>query len=337
MTTIPAHDSGNHADDGSGHGSGHHDHASMPWLKHHFDTPAQQFESSKLGMWLFLATEVLFFGGLFVWYAVLRSLHPEVFTYAAGYLDTVLGGINTCVLILSSLTMALAVRFAQTDNRRGLIICLVLTFAGAVGFLVIKKIEYEHKWHEHLLWGSRFYEVPPGHHGDEHAAHGAAVADAAHASAAPTPPAVDAAVPAAPLGAAAAVAAATGDSATPPVEATVIKRAPGGPSGVVAGVTDEGAPVESHSHGPVMRTGAHLEDPALPPNTHLFFGVYFAMTGLHAIHVIVGMIVIGWLIVGSIRGQFSSQYYTPVDLVGLYWHIVDLIWIFLFPLFYIIH
>lgn len=325
----------------------------MPWLKHHFDTPAQQFESSKLGMWLFLATEVLFFGGLFVWYAVLRSLHSEVFTYAAGYLDTLLGGINTCVLILSSLTMALAVRCAQTDNRRGLIICLILTFAGAVGFLVIKKIEYEHKWHEHLLWGARFYEVPAGHHGDEHAAggalgdHAAPVADAAHASATPAPAAASsaaAAVPppaaagAPPDGAAAAPApAARADAATPPVEATVIKPAPAGPSGVVAGVTDEGAPVESHGHGPVMRTGAHLEDPNLPPNTHLFFGVYFAMTGLHAIHVIVGMIVIGWLIVGSFRGKFTSQYYTPVDLVGLYWHIVDLIWIFLFPLFYIIH
>jgi cytochrome c oxidase subunit 3 len=119
----------------------------------------------------------------------------------------------------------------------------------------------------------------------------------------------------------------------PTVEASAIKPAGTAPAGIGASHPD----AEVHSHGPVMRTEPHLQDPDLPPNTHLFFGVYFCMTGLHAIHVIVGMFVIGWLIIASIRGRFSSQYYTPVDLGGLYWHIVDLIWIFLFPLFYIIH
>ena len=149
----------------SGHGDGHGhahsaEHAKYPFLAHHFETPAQQFDSAKLGMWLFLATEVLFFGALFVGYAVLRSRFPEVFSYASHYLDTVMGGINTGVLILSSLTMALGVYFAQRGKKLALIICLWLTMAGAAGFLVIKYFEYSHKIHAHLVCGPTFY-IPP--------------------------------------------------------------------------------------------------------------------------------------------------------------------------------
>ena len=115
-----------HATHADGHADGHgHDphglHAQYPFLAHHFDTPNQQFESGKLGMWAFLATEVLFFGALFVLYAVMRFTEPEVFSFASRYLDTILGGINTCVLILSSLTMAVGVRAAQT-NKKGLLV-----------------------------------------------------------------------------------------------------------------------------------------------------------------------------------------------------------------------
>ena len=336
MTTLPAQPHDSH------HGG--HDHSEYPFLRHHFETPAQQFDSGKLGMWLFLATEVLFFGGLFVWYVVLRSQHPEIFSYAAQYLNTLLGGINTCVLILSSLTMALAVRFAQTNKKGPLVLCLILTFMGAVGFLVIKWFEYSHKFHENLRWGEYFYQ-PVEHHGDgdhgmavDHGGDGAGERHpvlnfALDQAPAASPAAADAAAPAS-AGAAGSTGVSTGPG-VPAVEPSAIAPAAAGPAGVNASVK----PIEFVDivHGPHIPDGKHLDDTNLPPNTHLFFGVYFMMTGLHAVHVIVGMIVLGWLTIGAMRGRFNSKYYTPVDLGGLYWHIVDLVWIFLFPLFYIIH
>jgi hypothetical protein len=150
-----AHSADSH--DAHGHDA-HGDHAKYPFLAHHFDTPNQQFESGKLGMWVFLATEVLFFGALFVMYAIMRFKNPEVFSYASNYLDTILGGVNTCVLILSSLTMAVGVRAAQTNKKGLLVACLSLTLAGAIGFLVIKYFEYAHKFHLNLKWGIAFYQ-----------------------------------------------------------------------------------------------------------------------------------------------------------------------------------
>jgi cytochrome c oxidase subunit 3 len=312
------HDSHAHHDDAHGHGH-------SPHLAHHFDSMAQQFDSAKLGMWLFLATEVLFFGGLFVAYAILRMRFPEVFSYASHYLDTIMGGINTCVLILSSLTMALAVRYAQTSNKRGLIVCLVLTLLGAVGFLVIKYFEYTHKIHENLVWGTSFYVPPEGHLGAEEAK-ALATAPAAPSGTItvkdPTPFAVPDLAP------------------KPAVDASAIKPASRGPSGVAKA---SGAPAAAHDEHAApgkseeAHPATHLEDPRMPANTHLFFAVYYAMTGLHGVHVVVGMVLIGWLIKRAFRGDFSSENFTSVDTVGLYWHIVDLIWIFLFPLFYLIH
>jgi len=324
MSALPA-QSGHDGHDGhhGHHGpDDHHGHSQYPFLAHHFETPAQQFDSGKLGMWLFLATEILFFGGLFAAYAVLRFKNPEVFAYSANYLDTIMGGINTCVLIASSLTMALAVRFAQTNKIKAMIVCLVLTFMGAVGFMVIKYFEYTHKIHDHLVWGSTFY-VPP----DEEVKVAVTTEPAAVAEApAPTFQTVaeKEAVPA------------TAMYAMPAAEASVIAKPALGPAGLAA-PTGEATAVEAdpeQSDEPAMD---HLEDPKMPVNTHQFFAIYYAMTGLHGIHVVVGMIVIGWLIWRGMRGEFGSHYYTPVDLGGLYWHIVDLIWIFLFPLFYLIH
>ncbi len=320
MSQISAdhHDSHAHHDDAHGHGH-------SPHLAHHFDSMAQQFDSAKLGMWLFLATEVLFFGGLFVAYAILRMRFPEVFSYASHYLDTIMGGINTCVLILSSLTMALAVRYAQTSNKRGLIVCLALTLLGAVGFLVIKYFEYTHKIHENLVWGTSFYVPPEGHLGAEEAK-ALATAPAAPTGTItvkdPTPFAVPDLAP------------------KPAVDASAIKPASRGPSGVAKA---SGAPAAAHDEHAApgkseeAHPATHLEDPRMPANTHLFFAVYYAMTGLHGVHVVVGMILIGWLIKRAFRGDFGSENFTSVDTVGLYWHIVDLIWIFLFPLFYLIH
>ncbi len=328
MSQITAdHDSAAPHDDGHGHGhSPHSPHA--PHLAHHFDSMEQQFDSAKLGIWLFLATEVLFFGGLFVAYAILRMRFPEVFSYASHYLDTMMGGINTCVLILSSVTMALAVRYAQTNNRKGLIICLFLTLLGAVGFLVIKYFEYTHKIHQNLVWGSSFY-VPPEPHTAEARAEIEALQKAPVANTSiivkdPTPFVVPQLAP------------------KPAVEASAIKTGGLGPVGVAKRAESGDAPAPEHGQpapGAMEEAhpGLHLADPNMPANSHLFFGIYFAMTGLHGVHVLAGMVVITWLIKRAWRGDFSSKNYTAVDAGGLYWHIVDLIWIFLFPLFYLIH
>lgn len=242
-----------------------------PHLAHHFDTLQQQVQAGKLGMWTFLLTEILLFGGLFCFYAVYRANHPQIFEYAHQFLNKNLGMINTCVLLLSSLTMAWGVRCSQLGQRRGLILCLVLTLACACGFLGIKYVEYKHKWQEGLLW-ARYYN-PRG--------------EAAKLAAEETPP-------------------------------------------VLAHAASQDAILPSGTE--------HAEfDAQARRNAGLFFSVYFTMTGLHGIHVLGGMAAIGWLLRRAVRGDFSPQYNAPVDLVGLYWHLVDLIWIFLFPLLYLIH
>jgi len=206
-----------------------------PFLQHHFKEMGQQFDAAKIGMWLFLVTEVLMFGGLFVGYGIMHARHPEAFVAAHHHLNRVMGAANTVVLLISSFTMVLAVWAAQTSRKKLTILFLVITLLCAGTFMVVKYMEYSHKFHEGLLPG-KFYS----HEGD-----------------------------------------------------TV-------------------------------------------PGQFMFFSFYFMMTGLHGIHVLLGMVVISWLIYRAIRGDFSSAYYAPVDITGLYWHLVDLIWIYLFPLMYLI-
>jgi cytochrome c oxidase subunit 3 len=251
-------------------------HEASPHLQHHFDTEEQQFDAGKLGMWLFLATEILLFGGMFVAYAIYRANHPEIFLYAHQYLDKVLGGTNTVILLCSSLTMAWAVRASQLGQQRLLIVLLSLTLLGGFGFMGIKYLEYKAKWEHGLLPGTHF--AP--HEDEEHAA---------NKPAAPSPP------------------------------ATTINPSATGPQGRAR---HDAAEVAGHGKR--------------PSNVQIFFGIYFLMTGLHGIHVLIGMGAITWLLVRSIKREFSPVYFTPVDFVGLYWHLVDLIWIFLFPLLYLI-
>lgn len=254
-------------------------------IPHHFATPRQAYESGKLGMWIFLATEVLLFGGLFAAYAVYRGNHPEVFVYAHRFLDARLGALNTLILITSSLTMAWAVRSAQLGNRRLLTLLLALTLLGGGAFLGVKIVEYEHKWKHGLLWGERYRP----HHPETAQEH----------SSAPEIP-----------------------RESPPGDRTNIPPAAIGPPGL-ASSTDE----ERAAHASAKE----------PRNVHLFFGVYFAMTGLHGLHVIAGLLVIGWVFVRARGGAYGPSNFEPVDRAGLYWHLVDLIWIFLFPLLYLIH
>jgi len=204
-------------------------------VAHHFDTAEQQFEAATLGMWAFLITEVMFFGGLFGGYAVYRIQYPLAFTAGSHHLDVTLGTINTAVLICSSLTMALAVYYSQQGRRRALMTFLVLTLLLGAVFLGIKSFEYAHKFHEHLVPGPNFH--------------------------------------------------------------------------------------------PAGNTNPHLQ---------IFFSFYFAMTALHALHMIIGIGILLVLLRQSWAGRFSAAYNTPIEIFGLYWHFVDIVWIFLFPLLYLI-
>ena len=275
------------------HSTTDHGHGSHRFLAHHFENQAQQFDAGKLGMWLFLVQEILFFSGLFCAYAIYRSNHPEIFVYADHFLDRKLGAINTCVLIFSSFTMAWAVRAAQLSQTKRLVALLAVTFLCACGFLGIKAIEYHHKFHDGLLWGKNYKP--------EHEALDLAV-NSEHASAG------------------------AGQPTSP---------SPGTPTGATpeASKLTADMPVDTVPSRP-SETAEVLKHPA---NVHIFFGIYFCMTGLHALHVIIGMGIMIWLMIRSARGDFSSEYFGPIEYTGLYWHLVDLVWIYLFPLLYLIH
>jgi cytochrome c oxidase subunit 3 len=269
-------------------------HAAHPsFLAHHFDTPLQQHNASKLGMWLFLVTEILMFSGLFCAYSVYRMYHPEIFRQASHFLNWKLGALNTLVLICSSLTIAWAVRCAQRNQQRALVALLAITIACGGVFMAVKAVEYHDKWKHHLLPGTRFQP------------------ELAHQ------PEVDA------------------KSGAAPTKQDTPKPAADLPKGLKAdpylGPTGGDGP---RGLAPEAAAPAHVEK--LPPYAHVFFSIYFLMTGLHGLHVLIGMGVITWILLRARRGEFSSEYYTPVDLVGLYWHLVDIIWIYLFPLLYLI-
>lgn len=219
-----------------GHGDGHAHH---PRFQHHFVSMEQQFDSAKLGMWLFLITEILLFSGMFVAYTVYRVWHPEVFLIASEALNPFLGGLNTVVLLASSLTVALSIHFVQKDQIQKMNWMLLLTVLCAAIFMVVKYFEYTAKFEHGLYAGEAF-----------------------------------------------------------------------------------------HPHAGYEQFDI--------PYARQFFSIYFVMTGIHGVHVLIGMGMFTWLYTRGLRGHFSSEWYTPVELSGLYWHIVDLIWIFLFPLMYLI-
>jgi cytochrome c oxidase subunit III len=270
------------------------------FLAHHFETPSQQFDAGKLGVWLFLLSEVLFFAGLFCAYSVYRSAQPEIFDHAHYFLDVRLGALNTCVLLASSLTAALAVRSAQLGSRRGLVSSIVITILCAVLFLGVKYVEYGHKFEQGLLPGVRFnptlqlWETETFRRRHPAAAR---FAEQLRERAAAT-------------------------SVSQPVRA-------------LAEPTRE-------ELGPLLAAGAlgpHAEYPDLPSrprNAHLFFGLYFFMTGLHGLHVLGGIGVWSWLLLRAVRSEFGPNYFGPIDGAALYWHLVDIIWIYLFPLLYLI-
>lgn len=300
----------------TGHDQSHgHDHHHDPNLQHHFSSMEQQMDASKIGMWLFLATEILLFGGLFCAYAIYRAHHPEIFIYAHQFLDVKMGAINTIVLIFSSFTAAWAVRLAQIGNKTGLIICLIITILCGGIFMGIKYVEYKHKWEHGLLWGTHYQDqLAHAQHGDSHETDSAHTddthAETVTASASNEEHAAE-------------VTLAANEMAVD--ENKDISKIP------VAAVPPAGISGEdAHSHG------KHHVYTYEPKNVHKFFGIYFCMTGLHGLHVLIGMGVLTWVLMLALRDRISPGYYTPVDLAALYWHLVDLIWIYLFPLLYLI-
>ena len=272
--------------------AGHHD----PHLAHHFESHKQQFDSGKLGMWLFLAQEILFFSGLFVAYIIYRSFNPEIFIEGAKHLDTTLGALNTAVLILSSLTMAWGVRAAQLNQQKLLLGMLAATFALAGAFLVVKYFEYTHKF-EQGLYPGKFYSPHESSHAPMTKEEAAEVKESGNGHL----------------------------SISDMVSSKERIKTDSATSAHVAGSTS-GSP--SHEEG-----GHAIAD---VDNMQIFYSIYYCMTGLHALHIIAGMIAIAWLFVRASKGHFNSNYFGPVDFVGLYWHLVDLIWIYLFPLLYLI-
>ena len=356
-----------------------HAHGHPSHLAHHFDTPAQQFTTGKLGMWTFLATEVLMFGGLFCAYAVYRYNHPQVYLWAHNALDPFWGMVNTIVLLASSFTMAWGVRAAQLNQKGLLQWMLILTFLGGVVFMCVKAVEYQNKW-KYFLFPGEFnslnaeFKPPEGKsideiraitigHVEEHAkAHSSGEHETApahqaapshQAAAAPeTPPTAtlpqahgstaSEAKPDAPKHDSPAPAiqeAYTASVALTHVQSLVTAPDMGNESAAISAPTLSTAgtnpDVDKHV-GHHMTSYAELE-PLDKNQLQTFFSIYFMMTGLHGIHVLVGMGLIAWLFLRASANQFSNQYFAPVDLVGLYWHLVDLIWIFLFPLLYLIH
>ena len=383
--------------DANAHGPDHgpdDEHAHSPHLAHHFDTPEQQFSTSKLGLWLFLATEILMFGGLFCAYAVYRYNHPEVYLWAHHALDAKWGMINTIVLLASSFTMAWGVRAAQLNQRGLLQIMLVLTFVGGVLFMCIKAVEYDAKWKHYLFPGilnglntenvklegdaaerkaktiSYVESHMGGGHGDgdhrdaEHS-EGHAGESKSHGDSAPTntenaggvsqggAPHVADNAPNPEAKAAPQVAAGANHdqvATSQPVKTEGAYSEMGHVGGIDANAgTADVATVLPPTFAPgginraadakashQSKTYAQME-PTDREQLNTFFSIYFMMTGLHGIHVVVGMGLMVWLFMKNAAGAFSSEYFTPVDLGGLYWHLVDLIWIFLFPLLYLIH
>lgn len=231
-----------------------------PHLHHHFESLEQQRQSSSFGMWVFIAQEIMFFGGLFCGYIVYRNMYPAAFAAGSHELSIGWGAFNTVVLILSSLTVALAVRSAQLGKRKQIMGWIIATMVLGSIFLGVKYIEYSGKWEHHLVPGKHFHYEP--HHGAAHAP------EAGH-------------------------------------------------SGQEGHADHVGHAVD----------GGHVQ---------IFFAFYFAMTGMHALHMVIGIGIMLWLLRKAYRHHFAENYYAPVEIFGLYWHFVDLIWIFLFPLLYLI-
>jgi cytochrome c oxidase subunit III len=281
-----------------------------PGLQHQFDDMSQQEESVSIGMWMFLVQEIMFFGGLFTAYLVFRSKYPMAFAAGSNHLDAFWGGLNTIVLIVSSLTMALTVYYSQKGNRNMQVILIVLTMIFGATFLGVKVVEYTDKYNHSLVpvsgWNKRTKA-------DKHKT----------------------------------------EALVLPFEKAVV-ASESSPTGEVHKPNPRGEfqiDVENDMKLPKMAEDGHfltesekigyysngvLDADKFRDKVRIFFYLYFVMTGLHALHMIVGLGLMSWLLWTAFKGNYTPDYYMPVEMSGLYWHFVDIVWIFLFPLLYLL-
>jgi cytochrome c oxidase subunit 3 len=288
-----------------------------PGLQHQFEDMKQQEESVSIGMWMFLVQEIMFFGGLFTVYLVFRSRFPMAFATGSNHLNVVMGFANTLVLIVSSLTMALTVYFAQKNNRNMQVIMILLTMAFGATFLGVKYFEYKEKWEDGLVPVAGWNRKTP-HRGEEVTTlpiETKAAAETQHAEAEP-------------------------EYVNPRGEFQWTTANPHeGHKLVDEALEKEKATgkkfLTDYERIGYLSNGA-VDDVKFQEKVRSFFWIYFAMTGLHALHMIVGLLLMTWLLIKAIQGTFNAEYYSPVEMSGLYWHFVDIVWIFLFPLLYLL-
>lgn len=279
----------------------HDSHHHQPGLQHQFEDMKQQEESVSIAMWMFLVQEIMFFGGLFTAYLVFRWRFPMAFAAGSNHLDAFLGGLNTLVLIVSSLTMALTVYFAQKGNRNMQIILIVLTMLFGTVFLGVKAVEYTDKYNHGLVPVAGLNKKIPAageHHGSEKPCW-----EVDHNA-----PAVEHPNP-------------RGEFQW--TDCSLAKKA-----------QDENFLTPAEKVG--YFTNGEIDANKFRDKVRIFFYIYFVMTGLHALHMIIGLGIMLWLLWKAFKNTFSSEYYAPVEIAGLYWHFVDIVWIFLFPLLYLL-
>ncbi len=281
-----------------------HEHHHPPGLQHQFEDMGQQEESVSIGMWMFLVQEIMFFGGLFTAYLVFRSRYPMAFAAGSNHLDAFWGGLNTIVLIVSSLTMALTVYYAQKGNRQLQVILIILTmFFGAV-FLGVKAIEYTGKYNDGLVpvtGLNKKVKAAPGEHAETdtkpcwEVTHGG---DEEHHYVNPK-----------------------GEFLW--TDCSLVKLA-----------QDHNYLTQAERIG--YFSNGEIDVNKFRDKVRMFYWIYFVMTGLHALHMVIGLGLMAWLLYKAWRNTFSAEYYMPVEMSGLYWHFVDIVWIFLFPLLYLL-
>ncbi len=289
-----------------------------PGLQHQFEDMEQQQDSVTLGMWAFLVQEIMFFGGLFTAYLVFRSRYPMAFAAGSNHLDAFLGGLNTLVLIVSSLTMALTVYYAQKGNRNMQVILIVLTMMFGTTFLVVKYFEYSDKYHHGLVPFNGLNQKIKKHAGGE--------TEKVEKSSLVLP-------------------FETRAEASEAKSETTAEAVHENPRGEFQWHDAKGEKIvhEAQKNNyltPYERTGyftnGEYDNAKFTQKVRIFFYIYFVMTGLHGLHMIVGLGIMLWLLVMAWRGSYTAEYFSPVEISGLYWHFVDIVWIFLFPLLYLL-
>jgi len=274
-----------------------------PGLQHQFDDMGQQEESVSIGMWMFLVQEIMFFGGLFTVYLVFRSKYPMAFAAGSNHLDVVMGFVNTLVLIVSSLTMALTVYYAQKGNRNMQVILILLTMAFGATFLGVKTVEYTDKYNHGLVpvtgWNKKASAAPNAEHADAHEkpcwehAHGEE-----HAYVNPR-----------------------GDFQW--TDCSLVKYS-----------QEHNFLTQAEKIG--YFSNGEIDADKFRDKVRIYYWIYFVMTGLHALHMVVGLGLMTWLLWSVFKYKYNGDYYMPVEMSGLYWHFVDIVWIFLFPLLYLL-